>query len=298
MSSIHQHGNSKNRKNNGCVKQCIGMSSTGDFSDLIEDSNASKPWRDRRILAHLHVAHRLEYAEIADILDCSLTAVSEWSRRLDVKFPWRVKGVLETLYYTHGLSSHSISDRFKTEKSTVLKWMDRMGIERRGVGERVDYPRLHDREWLREKYIEEHLSTHKIAEIIGCDKAAVLYHLERSDIDIRESQSDYSGRLNAKYDGGSDFITAIRNALSGKQSVWRAKAKSVCESKGECYACGDSDEILSAHHLVPVAAGGVNTDELLMPLCQSCHTKADYFTDKYVTRHVVAPIVKNAETTQ
>lgn len=98
-----------------------------------------------------------------------------------------------------------------------------------------------------------------------------------------QSQNLY-GSDHPAWRGGSGAYHAIRNNLGDKS--WQSIAQSVRENYGnECTNCGkaksDSDRALAVHHIVPVSCGGVNKSELLMPLCQGCHNKAESYIHKY-----------------
>lgn len=57
---------------------------------------------------------------------------------------------------------------------------------RRSHGEDVSsYPKLDDREWLAEQYVENYRSTGEIAEMVGCTQKTVSDYLEKHDIDTR-----------------------------------------------------------------------------------------------------------------
>lgn len=75
----------------------------------------------------------------------------------------------------------------------------------------------------------------------------------------------------------------VRNGLSGGRRAWLDLAEEVREAHGrECQNCGthegDLERKLEVHHVVPVLAGGVNVEELLLPLCRSCHRRAENHT--------------------
>lgn len=49
-----------------------------------------------------------------------------------------------------------------------------------------------------------------------------------------------------------------------------ARAHPFCE---ECFKQGIMTPVEEVHHIIPVSEGGRHTDDNLMSLCQSCHTK-------------------------
>lgn len=79
------------------------------------------------------------------------------------------------------------------------------------------------------------------------------------------------------------LIKAVRRRLG--ESGWHHEAQrlraDVCEHP-DCPATGR----LAVHHIVPVASGGTNAEELVMTLCPSHHSKAERFTEQYTDRHL------------
>ena len=51
---------------------------------------------------------------------------------------------------------------------------------------RIKYPKLHDEDWLREKYIEEDMTAKEITERIGCAHGTVRDYLYQYDIRKRD----------------------------------------------------------------------------------------------------------------
>lgn len=93
-----------------------------------------------------------------------------------------------------------------------------------------------------------------------------------------------SGENHPRWNGGGSrgFITTIKNTLAGDRT-WQSIANTYRESRGSrCDHCGRSptedERALSAHHIVPIRAGGSHVDELLMVLCNSCHPKIEAYT--------------------
>lgn len=88
---------------------------------------------------------------------------------------------------------------------------------------------------------------------------------------------NFSGDGNPRWKGGFDLYRAVV-ALLGDES-WNTIAGRVRERDGECQNCGvePATKSLSVHHIVPVLSGGVNEDELLMSLCDTCHPKAEAY---------------------
>jgi hypothetical protein len=94
------------------------------------------------------------------------------------------------------------------------------------------------------------------------------------------------GEDNPRYSGGGGhyFSEAIRVRLSD----W-AVASRLCRKRAdhECELCGKSRKEatrLDAHHIVPVLAGGTNTQENLMCVCAECHPRVEAVS-REVTGH-------------
>lgn len=52
----------------------------------------------------------------------------------------------------------------------------------------VKYPRLHDREWLEEKYVQQKLAEKEIAELVGCTKSNVARMRKKYEIALNEDR--------------------------------------------------------------------------------------------------------------
>lgn len=79
----------------------------------------------------------------------------------------------------------------------------------------------------------------------------------------------------------ASLVTAVRRSLSSL--AWGTVADSYREQhETDCEMCGEETtaggQATDLHHIIPVDAGGCNTDDLLMPLCRSCHRKAEAYT--------------------
>ena len=71
--------------------------------------------------------------------------------------------------------------------------------------------------------------------------------------------------------------TIPANLLAIRRKRWngmRRDIKHILKTNGElvCKSCG-SREHMELHHILPLAMGGTNKLENLMPLCHGCHVK-------------------------
>jgi 5-methylcytosine-specific restriction endonuclease McrA len=65
---------------------------------------------------------------------------------------------------------------------------------------------------------------------------------------------------------------AARHASRGNFTV--EEFKELCERYGnKCLACGDTEAVLEADHVVPLTKGGSDTISNIQPLCGSCNRK-------------------------
>jgi 5-methylcytosine-specific restriction endonuclease McrA len=65
---------------------------------------------------------------------------------------------------------------------------------------------------------------------------------------------------------------AARHASSG--SFTAEEFKALCDAYGnECLACGDTEAVLEADHVVPLTRGGTDDIGNIQPLCGSCNRK-------------------------
>jgi 5-methylcytosine-specific restriction endonuclease McrA len=65
---------------------------------------------------------------------------------------------------------------------------------------------------------------------------------------------------------------AVRHASRGNFTV--EEFKELCESYGhKCLACGDTEAVLEADHVVPLTKGGSDNISNIQPLCGSCNRK-------------------------
>lgn len=100
-------------------------------------------------------------------------------------------------------------------------------------------------------------------------------------------QEEFIGTNHPNWRGGGRLAEKLRRCLG--PSSWRRISLRTIEG-AECagIGCKKTRETnrIDAHHIIPIIAGGSNDDELLMPLCQSCHRSAEYYTS-----HIVTPVI-------
>jgi transposase-like protein len=90
---------------------------------------------------------------------------------------------LVTRYITQAQSTAVIARELGCTGQTVIRALRRHGIPLRKHTSR--YPELHDKEWLRQKYVDERMSAKRIAKLIGSTPGNVYAHLRAAGIPTR-----------------------------------------------------------------------------------------------------------------
>lgn len=81
--------------------------------------------------------------------------------------------------------------------------------------------------------------------------------------------------------GGKRYREVIQNRLPGVP--WNRTQARLHRKWDVCRLCDatESDREISLHHIIPTLAGGVNSEALLMPLCNSCHRVVEEYTKRF-----------------
>lgn len=88
---------------------------------------------------------------------------------------------------------------------------------------------------------------------------------------------------------GFSVYNNIRSHLGEKS--WGEYTRDARETAGfECEVCGvhedETGRAHDVHHIVPITAGGTNSQNLLMVMCRSCHLSAEWFTQDVFTSRI------------
>lgn len=146
---------------------------------------------DRTTLVKLYVQQELKPEQIAEILGVYASLVRSQLKRHEI--PLRPRHVhrldrdtLYKLYVTDGLLMREIGERFGCSQNTVSVAIIRHGIkERHRPSGRRTVPFTRDQ--LHSLYIDQRLSSPKIAKLLGGHDANVRYWLKRYGIPLRNS---------------------------------------------------------------------------------------------------------------
>jgi 5-methylcytosine-specific restriction endonuclease McrA len=134
----------------------------------------------------------------------------------------------------------------------------------------------------RRKYQEEHneeISEYKKEwaadneEIVAASKLDY-YEREREEIIVRSKKwaEDNPEKVRRAKTNNLRKRRAAKHASRGNFTV--QEFKELCESYGSiCLACGDTEAVLEAEHVVPLTRGGSDSISNIQPLCGSCNGK-------------------------
>lgn len=133
-------------------------------------------------------------------------------------------------------------------------------------------------------------------EILECEWCGTEFRKNNTDIERKNHHfcskkcfgayrsANFSGQNSPKWKGGASKYAAVRELLIDEP--WDDFAEK--HRADECYMCASTDN-LHLHHIIPILSGGVNTPDLLMTLCASCHRKIEIWTQKQFKTVLVEP---------
>lgn len=171
-------------------------------------------------------------------------------------------------YWKEGRSTYDLGKEFDSAGNTISRWM-----------KRLDFPRRDDAEQFANHWdsMDED------------EQENWIIHRTSSGWQDPDGENISSWRDENDGGTGSDhprwvdnsfthIVESLRHGLSDEP--WVKQAERIRdEYDRECYCCGDHeddlDRGLNVHHIVPLRAGGVNADELLIPLCTGCHMRVE-----------------------
>lgn len=121
---------------------------------------------------------------------------------------YRKESWLREKYHNEKLSTYEIADLCDVSRPTICNWLKKNDIDIRdkstrnemGLLKRHEGGKYRDRDWLKEKYVEESLSTQDIAELCGTSSSHIHQWLLKHEIKTRSRQEAASkGWLDAQW---------------------------------------------------------------------------------------------------
>jgi endogenous inhibitor of DNA gyrase (YacG/DUF329 family) len=109
------------------------------------------------------------------------------------------------------------------------------------------------------------------------------------------------GAAHPSYQGTEGIDTALRRDIGGQR--WKALRRELHdENELICEWCGDGPfedtRKIDLHHIIPLMAGGTNTEELLMFLCVGCHRRAEAYTREILDYPIADMVTTERERTK
>ena len=134
----------------------------------------------------------------------------------------------------------------------------------------------------RRKYQEEHkveISEYKKSwtadneEKVAALKLAY-YERKREDVIARSKKWAESNPEKVRQAKTNNLRKRRAARHASRENFTVREFKELCESYGnKCLACGDTEAVLEADHVVPLTRGGSDTISNIQPLCGSCNRK-------------------------
>lgn len=280
-------------------ENALGKASS-DNGSVDKDSSVPVHRREEWLREHYWDKEESVY-EMADIAGVSARTVSDWMDKKGVEKrgnhkrahavtdgdaddpdEYRSEGWLRNQYVEQNKSVIEMADSAGVTPTTICNWMDAAGVETRGPHQRdhitqaTASDRLADESWLREKYVEEELSSLEIGERVERTAAAVRYWMDKHGIDARDPiDAVPRGEDHPDWDGGHTI------EYGGE---WIQQREKAIQRDGEaCRRCGlsrekareESGRDLHVHHIRKLKefddiSEGHKLSNLLT-VCQPCH---------------------------
>lgn len=175
----------------------------------------------------------------------------------------------------------NIADEIGCTKFGVYHAIKRFGIQSRKHTSK--FPQLNDKEWVRQKYEDERLSTKQIAELVGSTVGNVGSALVWAGIPLRNAQQGIAarwpdGRPSETHPNWKGGVTALNRRIRAtkKYKEWRQKVFE--RDNFTCQKCGKHGGDLEADHIKEFATYPHLRFELSngRTLCQDCHYERTY----------------------
>lgn len=206
---------------------------------------------------------------------------------------------LRKKYVVSLLSAKTIAKDLECSRHAVYHALKKFKIERRKHTSK--YPELNDKKWLKEKYIDEKLSTKQIADICNSTVGNVGSALVWMGIKLRSHKESLKtrypkgryGKKASNWKGGiSELAHCIRT--SEKYKIWRNEVFK--RDNWTCRFCGGKGNEKNVDHIkqfaiilkennITTIEDAMNCKELWdmsngRTLCISCHKKTDTYSKR------------------
>jgi len=181
--------------------------------------------------------------EIAEICDTCAKTICNWLERFGIEIrgagsgaarDWEPGGIhyervregnkpyqdqewLKARYRGDKMALAEMAALVGVHKTVIEYWMEKYGIERRGNEGHYEKKLYHDPDWLRQKYINEQLTTRQIADLANTHSTTISTWLGKFGIPARDKQESVTiAWERGAYDGRSMVIspTGIEIAVS------------------------------------------------------------------------------------
>ncbi len=177
--------------------------SAGDAGSAKLRKSPENTYRNAEWLREQYHENNRATTDIADELGVSVSTICNWLSKHDIEMKSNLVAQagpdaelltdaewLRTQYSDEMRSCENIGTSIGVSGTTVRNWLKKHKINRRSASEaraEGNVKQLHNKEWLREQYVDEHRSTRDIAEELDMSRTAVSSWLDRHNIEKRGS---------------------------------------------------------------------------------------------------------------
>lgn len=177
------------------------FSSGGNTDDSDSRKSSKETYKNAEWLREQYHGKNRATTEIADEIGVSVSTICNWLDKHNINTKSNLVAQtdsdaellenpewLRTEYTDKGRSCKDIGDDIGVSDTTIRNWLKKHGIDRRSASEaraEGNVKPLHNSDWLREQYVDQHRSTYDIAEELDISKSAVSDWLDRHNIEKR-----------------------------------------------------------------------------------------------------------------
>lgn len=130
---------------------------------------------------------------------------------------YRSEEFLREQYHDMGKSMQQIADECEVSPATIYRWIDRHDLDRRNWGSPPEDRSYMDESWLREKYLDEELSTQEVADLCDTSKETIRRWIDRHEIEKRShSEACRNAMLKDEY----RLRIASENLEGNRRNSW------------------------------------------------------------------------------